>query len=760
VVAGPTPGARIVRFGPFELDVRSGELRRDGQPIALQEQPLRVLTVLVERPGELVTRDELRQRLWPADTYVDFEHGLNAAVKRLRDALGDLAEAPRFVETVPRRGHRFIAPIQPTSMGPIAASARGRWQRRVLVVAIPVVAVAGLTIYAWRAGTETSPRSGGDGGTQRRLTRLTFGAGLQTQPTWSPDGRFVAYASDRAGNFDIWVQAVAGGEPVQVTRNAAHDWQPDWSPNGELIAFRSERFGGGVFVTPALGGEERRITTFGCRPRWSPDGIRLAFLGFCLPDLANAIDVPARIYVARMDGSEPREVLGDLVARSRGRASIAWHPDGRLSAIVYGGPAGALMSTISLDTGLRTDSEVAPSVLKAMNALGARFLGQDLPFAWSPAGDALYIALAANHMRTLWEFEVNPSTLHWTGGPRRLTLGPGPDGHIVISRDGRRLAFTTQPMTRRIWSCPLDATSGRLGGPPVPITPAELEAYTADITPDGNTLVFAGEPAGAEGHRHEIWRKNMDDGRQHLVRTHQLQETESTTPRVAPAGDLITYARFQPGRGFQVLLLDAATGEERPLTQANRLGVWEVTGGWSADGRWVVASGTKYTAPAWGVWLLPVSAAPRADERVRIVTANLGYDLWQAMPSPDGRWLSFVAVPREPGTATLFALPSTGGQWVQLTEGTFWDDKPRWSSDGRYIYFLSSRSGLLNIWAMSFDTAQGTPGEPFKVTEFDDPRAVVSPSVGSMDFGVGRGRIVVPIAELSSSIWMLDNVDR
>jgi tricorn protease-like protein len=130
------------------------------------------------------------------------------------------------------------------------------------------------------------------------------------------------------------------------------------------------------------------------------------------------------------------------------------------------------------------------------------------------------------------------------------------------------------------------------------------------------------------------------------------------------------------------------------------------------------------------------------------------------MLSPDGRWISFVAVPREPGTATLFVVPSTGGQWVQLTEGTFWDDKPRWSSDGRFIYFLSSRSGLLNIWAMSFDTAHGKPGEPFRVTAFDDPRAVISPSVASMDLGVGRGRMVLPIAELSSSIWMLDNVDR
>src|SRR6266849_3492469 len=100
--------SRIVRFGVFEVDLKAGELRRSGLRVKLQEQPLRVLTALLEHPGEVVTREELRSRLWPADTFVDFDHGLNAAVKRLRDALGDDSDSPRFVETVPRRGYRFI----------------------------------------------------------------------------------------------------------------------------------------------------------------------------------------------------------------------------------------------------------------------------------------------------------------------------------------------------------------------------------------------------------------------------------------------------------------------------------------------------------------------------------------------------------------------------------------------------------------------------------------------------------------------------
>ena len=102
----------VIRFGTFEADLRAGELRRNGSKIRLQDQPFQVLAVLLARPGELVTREELRAKLWPADTFVDFDHGLNAAVKRLRDALGDSAENPCFIETLARRGYRFLAPVK------------------------------------------------------------------------------------------------------------------------------------------------------------------------------------------------------------------------------------------------------------------------------------------------------------------------------------------------------------------------------------------------------------------------------------------------------------------------------------------------------------------------------------------------------------------------------------------------------------------------------------------------------------------------
>jgi DNA-binding winged helix-turn-helix (wHTH) protein len=210
-----------VRFGAFELDVRSGELRKSGVRVALQEQPFKILTRLLTRPGDLVTREQLRQELWPSETFVDFEHGLNAAIKRLRDALGDSAESPRFIETVPRRGYRFIASVAPTHpIGELPAlvgwwrsqlPGTHRWWMAGLVTTALLVAIS-----AWWLLTrnQTVPRFSGRGSEEPRATvRLTYDKGLTIEPAISPDGSLVAYSSDRSGegNLDIWLRRTAGG---------------------------------------------------------------------------------------------------------------------------------------------------------------------------------------------------------------------------------------------------------------------------------------------------------------------------------------------------------------------------------------------------------------------------------------------------------------------------------------------------------------------------------------------------------------------
>src|SRR5262252_8534263 len=115
---------RVIRFGVFEVDLRAVELRKNGVKIKLQEQPFRVLVTLLRHAGDVVTREELRRELWPTDTFVDFDHGLNAAVKRLRDALDDSAENPRFIETLPRHGYRFISVMVPDAIQPKTANSQ------------------------------------------------------------------------------------------------------------------------------------------------------------------------------------------------------------------------------------------------------------------------------------------------------------------------------------------------------------------------------------------------------------------------------------------------------------------------------------------------------------------------------------------------------------------------------------------------------------------------------------------------------------
>jgi TolB-like protein/DNA-binding winged helix-turn-helix (wHTH) protein len=165
---GRSGSSMIFGFGPFEADVRAGELRKNGTKVPLQEQPFQVLAVLLERPGELVRRDELRQRVWPRDTFVEFDHALNTAVKKIRSALGDDANAPRYIETIPKRGYRFVAPVTtgnlqaPQLEGNLDNAPRARarrWLPRATAgaaLAVTVLVSVSLLGMRWRSSSHDS----------------------------------------------------------------------------------------------------------------------------------------------------------------------------------------------------------------------------------------------------------------------------------------------------------------------------------------------------------------------------------------------------------------------------------------------------------------------------------------------------------------------------------------------------------------------------------------------------------------------------
>jgi DNA-binding winged helix-turn-helix (wHTH) protein len=250
-----------VRFGAYELDVAAMELRKNGVRIRLQEQPFLVLSTLVAKPGEVVTREELKDRVWANDTFVDFDQSLNKAVNRLREVLNDDASQPRYIETVPRRGYRFVAHVQdvgpvpeaPPPTPPAPATLGRKWLVSGFSAALVLLALAGIWLWWLSRPTKTAVRP---------LTRLTYN-GVSVNPAISGDGKLLAYQATVGGpNPNIWVQQI-GGKAIQITHGREGALRPSFSPDGTQIAYDSPR---GIYEVPALGGDARFITNDGLYP--------------------------------------------------------------------------------------------------------------------------------------------------------------------------------------------------------------------------------------------------------------------------------------------------------------------------------------------------------------------------------------------------------------------------------------------------------------------------------------------------------------
>src|SRR5580658_7064845 len=269
----PTSGGDSHRlaFDRFEMDLRSGELRKDGRKIRLQTQPFQLLAVLVDNAGEVVTRDEVCRALWRADTFVDFDHSVAAAVNKIREALCDSAENPRFIGKIKPEAPVVMPVAKPVQSAELMAiPAAKTWNRNKWALGMAGVAAAAAcaVLIIWLARKPADSRSDAHvNSAAMTMVPFTSYPGWETTPSFSPDSSRIAFSwddrkSNRSGKprYDLYVKAIGSETLLRLTHHPS-DWiSSAWSPDGTQIAFhRLAADDNGIYVVPALGGPERRL---------------------------------------------------------------------------------------------------------------------------------------------------------------------------------------------------------------------------------------------------------------------------------------------------------------------------------------------------------------------------------------------------------------------------------------------------------------------------------------------------------------------
>lgn len=586
----------------------------------------------------------------------------------------------------------------------------------------------------------------------RPFKRLTFESGLQTGPTWSPDGRMIAYSSNASGNFEIWAQAVNGGDAIRLTNSPDHDWQPDWSPDGNTIVFRSERNGGGLFTVPApFGGQVRKISSFGYNPLWSPDGSRILFFSF-----GNRLLERPRVYVVHLDGSAPIEILSSFRGIKRG--ALDWHPDGQ--RISFWGDDKNLW-TVPLDGSTPVKSEIDDGVARKLREAALEVER----FRWGRDRSSLYLEARSEGILGLWKVTLDPQSLKWIGGPERLTVGDGQDTEISLSRDGKKLAYTKKNQSTGIWSFPFNPISGEVRNVGRQVTPEGVDAWFPDLTVDGSGLIFSVSKQGMTNH--ELWQESLSD-----LKSRKLAEVEGALPfcpRWSPNSSLIAFSRISPidsisAKKFgSIVLMNAVDGSERPLTLPPEAGQqpWrDYVYDWTHDGKSLLVSTDRVSPLRWLIAFFSVDDAPHAEKNMRILFKDPDADLWAPRLSPDGKWVCFLSQPEnDAASSVLQVIPSSGGSPTKVTAENIWVDKPRWSPDGKSIFFVSNQNSyFLNVWGIRFDPVEGKAvGDPFQVTTIGSPAEMISDRLSYMEMTLNRKTLMLPITTVTGNIWVIEN---
>jgi len=651
VILDSGPGASVepsatvpntLRFGLFEADLGSGELRKRGRRVPLQDQPFQVLALLLRRPGEIVTREQLQQALWPVDTFVEFEHGVNTAIKKLRQALGDSADNPHFIETLPRKGYRFIAPVAgmeseapaPTPVPAPVLPVRRRWAWVLAPIALVVIAGAASVWLLNRPGEAPAVAP--------VPIPLTSYRGFVGGPSFSPDGDRVAFHWNglKTDKPDIYVKLIGEDQPVRLTTNPAPDYVPAWSPDGRWIAFlrgvSEEKVA--VVLIPATGGSERKLTELGqaeeqeiTKISWHPGGHWL------IVPHRNSAHEPAALFLVSVETSEKRR-LTSPPGNWRGDESPDISPDGR---------AVAFARTETLDRSELYLLELSEDLRPIGEPKRITYLQRcsDEP-VWWPDGNSIGFSSGDFHISTtLWRMARRGLWRRW-GQPERLPFGTeGAWQFLAVSRQGRVAYVETDfgkrhPHTRRL------ELAGSHRVEELPMSSTRVDSLP-QYSPDGKRMAFGSNRSGS----FELWVCNADGSNTGKLTSFGGPDVEG--PAWSPDGRRIVFNVLSGGLN-DIYIVSADGGKPERLRGSRTK---ESASAWSRDGKWIYVNSERSGMAC--AWKIPAEGGAAVQ-----VTQQGGTD---AVESPDGKFVYYTRSRRE-DKFELWQAPVEGGKESRLIE--------------------------------------------------------------------------------------------
>ncbi len=537
-------------FGSFVLDPSSGELRRNGTKLRLQEQPFQVLLKLIENSGNLVTREELHSTLWAADTFVDFDTGLNSAIKRLREALGDSADVPRFIETVPRRGYRFIAPINGTlpQATPVAEKPADIFTPARLsaaVLALLLAAGAGAFVV-WLRSPLPPPQVTGS-------TQLTCD-GL-AKDNLRTDGKSLFFGERRGGQYSAFQIPLGGGSPAVLDSSSPGFLPGDISLDGSQLLFVPHKMSAPApaRVMDLASASVRDIPGIidSGSMAWAP-GKKLVF--------AQGSD----LFIAGQDGSGRRKLLTAPAMIS----SIGFSPDGtrmRMSVVDKLKFVGALWEARADGSGLH---ELLP---------GWHPIPQECCGTWTADGRYYVFQSFQRGSSKIWILPDTQVSLRKTPPvPVLLTTDLLNFSSPTPSRDGKKLfVMAEQPRAELVR---YDSNSGQF----LPFL-SGISAGDVEASPDTHSYLFVRYPDQT------LWRSRADGSEPVQLTSPVLRVA---LPHWSPQGDRIAFSAQKQGQAWNIYLLPSSGGAAEQITFGE---VADLDPAWSPDGK-TLAFGQAHTA--------------------------------------------------------------------------------------------------------------------------------------------------------------------